>query len=136
MRKLGVVLENCSASNPFDVINRCRESDRASNVRRPSFEPVRRFLECALFERDAHNHFASAMPWRDGIQKLRASVKHADTSWCTHLVSGEHKEVAAQFLYIDRNVSGTLRRIDQRQRANSASFGAKLGDWINCAERV
>ena len=97
---------------------------------------MRRFLKCALFERDAYDHFASAVPRRHGIQKLRASVKHANASRSAHLVSGERKEIAAQFLHIERHVADALRRVDQRQRAHSASFGAKLGDWINCAERI
>ena len=36
MRKLRVVLENCRASDLLDVINCCRESDRASDVGRAS----------------------------------------------------------------------------------------------------
>src|SRR3954451_5603425 len=136
MRKLGVVLENCRTSDLLDVINRCRESDGPSNVGRASFKPVRRFLKCALFERDAYNHFTSAVPGRYGIQKLRASIKHADASWCTHLMSGERKEIAAQLLYIERHVPRTLSRVHQRERAHSPSFGAKLGDWIDCAQRI
>jgi len=29
-----------------------------------------------------------------------------------------------------------LCRVDQRQRADCARFGAKLGDWINGAQRI
>src|SRR6266480_6250241 len=75
IRKLRVVLENCRASDRLDVINCGCQSDRASNVRCASLKPVRWFLECALFERDAYDHFASSVPRRHGIQKLRASVK-------------------------------------------------------------
>src|SRR5215216_4308340 len=108
MRKLRVVFKNCRAADCFDVINRCRKTDRASDVWRASFEPMRRFLECALFQRDAYDHFASALPWRHGIQNLSASVKHTDASWGTHLVPGERKKIAAQLLHIERHVSGTL----------------------------
>src|SRR5215831_5890165 len=100
MRKLRVVLENCRASNRFDVINCGCEPYRTSNIRRPSFEPVSRFLECALFERDADDHFASALPRRHGIQNLRASVKHTDASRSTHFVSGTRHEIAPQLLNI------------------------------------
>src|SRR5215211_5581365 len=134
MGKLRVVLENCRASDLFDVINCGREADRPSNDGRASFEPVRRFLEGALFERDAYNHFASALPRRYGIQKLGAAVKHADASRGTHFVSRKCKKIAAQLLNVERHVPHALSRVDQRQRAHSASFGAKLGDWIDCAE--
>ncbi len=60
-RKLRIVLENRRAPNVLDVINRGCESDRARDVWRASLEPVRRFLERAFFERDAHDHFAAAM---------------------------------------------------------------------------
>src|SRR5438445_2091285 len=63
-RKLRVVLENRRPPDLLDVINRGCEPDGACDVRRTSFEPVRRFLERALFQRNAHNHFAAAMPWR------------------------------------------------------------------------
>ena len=136
MRKLRVMLEDCRASDLLDVINCRRESDRSSNVGRAGFESMRRFLERAFIERDAYNHFAAALPRWHGIQKLRPSVKRANSSRPTHFVSGEGKEIAAQLLYIERHVSCTLGRIDQRQRADSASFGAKLGDWIDCAKLI
>ena len=39
-RKLRVVFENRRASDALDVINRCREPDRAGDVWRASFEPM------------------------------------------------------------------------------------------------
>src|SRR5262245_42186379 len=136
MGKLRVVLENGRPADVLDVINCSCETDRASDVWRPAFEPMRRFLERALFECDAHDHLATAVPRRDGIQKLRAPVKHTNASRSTHLVSRKRQKIAAQFLYIERYVTGTLRSVDQRHRAHSASFGAKFGDWINRAERI
>src|SRR6185369_2812050 len=106
MRKLRVVLENSRPTDALDVINCSCETDRARDVWRPAFEPMRRFLKRALFERDAYDHFASAVPRRHRIQKLRASVKDADPSRCTHFVSRKRKKIAAQFLHIDRHVSG------------------------------
>src|SRR5437588_10890238 len=61
-RKLRVVFENCRASDSLDVINRCREPDRARDARRASLEPLRRFLKYAFFQGDAHDHFATAVP--------------------------------------------------------------------------
>src|SRR5262249_43920755 len=136
MRKLRVVLENRQPADAIDIINRSCETDRACDIWRPAFEPVRRFLECALFESDAYNHFASAVPRRHRIQKLRASVKHTDASRCAHFVSGECKKITAKLAHIERHVAGTLRRVDHRYRAHSTSFGAKIRDWINCAQRI
>src|SRR5262245_9845601 len=136
MRKVRVVLENCRPSDRFDVIDRCREADRAGNVRRATLEPVRSLLVRALLWREAYDSFACALRRRRGIQKLSASVKHADASRSTHFVSGKCKEIAAQLLHIDRHVSGTLRCIDQRHRAYRASSSAKFGYGINCAQRV
>jgi len=51
-------------------------------------------------------------------------------------MSGKRQEIAAQLLHIKRHVADTLRRVHQRHRAHSASFGAKLGDWIDCAQRI
>ena len=39
-------------------------------------------------------------------------------------------------LHIDRQMSRTLRRIDQRQRAHRARLPAKLGHGIDRAERI
>src|SRR2546430_12476774 len=136
MRKLRVVLKNCRASDPFDVINRCRESDRACDVGRASFEPMRRFLECALFERDAYDHFTATVPRWHRIQDLRASVERTDTGRCTHFVSGKREEIAAQLLHIERHMPDALRRVDQRQRAYCARFLAEFSDWIDCAQRI
>src|SRR6266576_3034831 len=86
-RALRVVFENRRSADALDVFNRGREPDRACDVWRASFEPVRWFLECALFERDTYDHSATAVPRRHGIQKLRASVKRTDTSRSTHLMS-------------------------------------------------
>ena len=62
--QIRVMFENCRASNPFDVIKRRRESDRAGDVRCAGLKSVRRFFECALFQSHADNHFAAAVPWR------------------------------------------------------------------------
>src|SRR5215813_1666016 len=136
MHKLRVMLENRRPTDALNVIDCGCETDRASDVWRPAFEPMRRFLECALFERDAYDHFAPAVPRRHRIQKLRASVKRADASWCTHFVSGECKKITTEFLHVERHVSGTLCRVDQRHRAHLTSFSTKFGDWINCPERI
>src|SRR5262249_15926957 len=132
MRKLRVMFENRRSPDGLDVIGRCRQSDGTCNVGCATFKPMWRFLAWALFVRDPKDQRAAAVPGRDRIQKLRATVKHADAGRSTHLVSRERKEIAAQLLDIKRHVANALCRVDQRQRAHSASFGAKVGDWINC----
>src|SRR5262249_33583605 len=88
IRKLRVMFENRRSPDLFDVINRCREPDRACDVWRSSFEPVRRSLKRALLKSDAHNHFATAVIRRYRIKNLRSSVQHADPCRSTHFVSG------------------------------------------------
>src|SRR5580765_3325335 len=61
-RQLRVVLKNRWPPDLLDVINRCREPDRTSDIWRAGLEPVRRFLKRAFFEGNAHNHFTAAMP--------------------------------------------------------------------------
>src|SRR5437588_8203512 len=107
------MFKNCCASDPLDVIDRCSKPNCAGNVRRASLEPVRRFLERALLESDAYDHFATAVPWRHRIQNLRAPIEHTDASRSAHLMSRKRKEVAVQLLYIERYVSDALRRVDQ-----------------------
>ena len=63
-RKLRVMFENRRPSDALDVINCCRQPNRAGNVRCASLKSVRRFLERALFERDAYDHFTPAVPGR------------------------------------------------------------------------
>src|SRR5206468_1155373 len=87
-RKLRIVLENCRPADPLDVINCGCEPDGTCNIGRTSLEPVRRFFKRALFERDAHDHFAAAMPWWHRIEDLSAPIEHANSSRSTHLVSG------------------------------------------------
>src|SRR5207248_9427065 len=75
MRQLRVVLENCRAPDSFDVINRRCEADRACDVGCSCFEAVRRSLKRALLKSDAHNHFATAVPRRNRIKNLSATVR-------------------------------------------------------------
>src|SRR6266545_1925174 len=135
-RKLRIVLENRRAPNVLDVINRGCESDRARDVWRASLEPVRRFLERAFFERDAHDHFAAAMPWWDRIEDFSASVKHADAGRPTHLVPGKRQKIAAQFAHIDRQMSCALRRVHECKRTDCTRFLTKFGDGIDCAQGI
>src|ERR1700694_5715867 len=44
-QKIDIVLKNFSAPDPFDIIDRGSQSDRAGDVRRARFETVRRFFE-------------------------------------------------------------------------------------------
>ena len=109
----------------FEVINGRGEADRAGDVRRAGLEPVGRFFERAFFQSDADDHFAAAVPGRHRFQNFGAAVERADPGRSTHLVAGEGQEIAAQLLDIDRQMSGALRRIDQRDGADRARFLGK-----------
>ncbi len=136
MRKLRVVFENCRPPDLLDVINRGCEPDRAGDIWRAGFESMRRFLERALIKSDAYDHFAAAVPRRHRIENLGSSVKRADPSRSTHLVSGKRQEIAAHFAHIDRHVPYALRGVHERERAHCVRFLAKLSHWIDCAERI
>ena len=73
------------------------------------------------------------MPWRDRIENLGPPVKRPDTGWPAHFVSGECEEITAQFAHIDWQMSHTLGRVHQRERADGPRFLAKLSDWIDRA---
>src|SRR5205823_10247433 len=130
MRKLRVVLENHRPPDLLDVINRGCKPNSACDVWRSCFEAVRRFLERALFQSDAHDHFTATVPRWHRIENRRAPVKRADPSRSTHLVSGERKEIAAQFAHIDRHVSRALRGVHERERAHRMRLLAKFRDGI------
>ena len=131
--ELRVVLENRRASDSLEVIDRRGQTDRAGDVRRAGFESVRRFLERAFLERNADDHFAAAMPRRHCIENFRAAIERADAGRSAHFVSGEGEEIATEFLHIERHMSGALRGIDQRDRADRARLSAKLRHRIDRA---
>src|SRR5439155_23776606 len=133
-RKLRVVLENRRAPDLLDVINGGCKPDSACDVWRTCFEPVRRFLERALLESDAYNHFAAAVPWRHRIENLGSSMEHADPSRSTHFVSRKRQEIATQLAHVDWHVPRALRCIDEREGAHRMRFRAEFGHWIYRAE--
>ena len=135
-RKLRIVFENCRPPDPLNVINRSREADGSRDIWRSALEPMRRLLERALVESDAYYHFATTVPRWHRIQGPRSSVEHADSSRTTHLVSGKRQEIAAQFAHIEWQVPDALRSVHERECAHCARLFAKLGDWIDCAERI
>src|SRR5207302_2746884 len=81
--KLGIVRENCGASDPLDVINGGGETDRAGDIRRAGLESVRRFFEGAFFQGNADDHFAAAVPRRNRIENLSPSVERSDSGRST-----------------------------------------------------
>src|SRR5882724_3810711 len=93
--KVRVVFKNCCASDLLDVLDRCREADRAGDVRCASLKSVWRFFKCALFQGDAHDHLPATVPWRHRIEDLTPSVERADAGRPTHFVSGEGEEIAS-----------------------------------------
>src|SRR4029077_9898638 len=93
-------------------------------------------LKRALFQMDAHDHFASPMPGRHRIKNLSTPIKHANASRSTHLVSGEGKEITAHFAHIDWQMAHALSRVHQCKRADSMRLRAEFTHWIDCAEGV
>ena len=134
--KMPVVFENRRTSDLFDVINCGREANRAGDIGRASFKPMRRSFKRSFFQGHAYDHFTATMPWRHRIENLRSSVKRADASRATHLVSGKRQKIAAQLAHINRHMSHALRCVHQRECAHSVRFRAEVDHRINCAQRV
>src|SRR5947208_13078655 len=82
--QLRIVLENCCASDSIKVINGRGETNCARDIWRTSFESMWSFLERALFQSNAHNHFSAAVPGRHGLQNLLPCVKYSYARRSTH----------------------------------------------------
>ena len=100
-RQLQVVFKNRCPTDLLDVIDRGCEANGVSDTRRTSFESMRRLLEHAPLEGDAHDHFAAPVPRRHGIENLSAPIEDTDPSRSTHLMSREREEITAQLAHID-----------------------------------
>src|SRR5437867_4939935 len=130
------MFENCRPPDLLDVINRSGKADGSRNIWRAGLEPMRRLLERAFVESDAHYHFAATVPRRHGIEDLSAPIQHADAGRTTHLVSGKCQEIAVQFAHIEWQMSDALRSVHESECAHCPRPPAKLGGWIDCAERI
>src|SRR5207249_3489581 len=95
-RKLRIVLEDRRTSDLLDIINCGREANRAGDIGRASFKPMRRSFKRSFFQGHAYDHFTATMPWRPRIENLRSPVKRAAATRATHLVSGIGPAIAAQ----------------------------------------
>src|SRR5207247_9384329 len=90
------MFENCRPPNLLDIINRGCEPDRAGEIWRAGLEPMRRLLERALVESNAHDHFAAPVPRRYGIEVVSAPIEYADASRATPIVCVKCKAFAVQ----------------------------------------
>src|SRR5437016_648249 len=97
-----LMFENVVTSELLDEVDRRTKADRAGDVRRPRFEPVRRLLVLGLLEGDVEDHLAAALPGRHCRQQLIAAIERTDPGRPVNLVAGQRVKVAAERLYIDR----------------------------------
>src|ERR1700724_2026336 len=67
-----LMVEDVVAPELLDEVDRGTQTDRTGDVRRPGFEPVRRFLVLGLLESDVEDHLAAALPRRQRRQQLPA----------------------------------------------------------------
>ena len=125
--------KNRRTSDPFEIIDRGREPDRARDIRRAGFETMRRFLKSAFLECDADDHFAAAVPGRQRFQDCGSTVERTAAGRAAHFVTGESEKIATQLLHIERQMPGTLRGIDQGKRADRVRLPAKIGHGIDRA---
>jgi hypothetical protein len=64
-------------------------------------------------QRYVGDHFAAALPRWGLLQRVLATVKHADARGAVDLVAGEHEEVRAERLHIDGDMRDRLSAVDQ-----------------------
>ena len=129
----GIVFEDCVPPNPHEILDCGGQANRASDVGRPGFKPVRWLFEAALFQSHARDHFAAAMPWRKRLENLGSSVQAADAGRSRHFVSGKSGEIATEIANVYRQVAGTLGEVDEGDGSDSARTAAQLGDRVDRA---
>ena len=76
------------------------------------------------------------MPRWNRFENFGSTIEHADSGRGAHFVTGERKEVASEFLNIERHVPDALRRINKSDCANSARFLAEIDDRIDRSEGI
>src|SRR5438445_11813800 len=76
-RKIDIVRKDFGTSDSFEIIDCGGQSNCAGNVGSARFETMRRFFIGTFFERHARDHFATAVPRRRRIEKLRPTIEHA-----------------------------------------------------------
>src|SRR5262245_7466314 len=62
LRQLRVMFKDRRAPDSIQIINRGGKTDRAGDIWRPGFESMRPLLKRALFQSNAYDHFAAALP--------------------------------------------------------------------------
>ena len=99
-------------------------------------EFLRRVLEHALLEGHVLDHAAAALPRRHRFQLLGLAVEHADAGRAEHLVAGQHVEIGAERLHVDRHVTHGLGAVDQHTRAVAMRHLDHVARGRDGAERV
>ena len=81
-------------------------------------------------------HLTATVIRRSRFKNLRSTIERADSGWRAHFVTGKGEEIAADFLHVDRSMTGTLRSINEGGNAQFARAGANLGHRIDRAQGV
>lgn len=96
-----------------DVVDRCSDPDRASDVRSPRLEFFRRVLEDSFFKPDILDHMSTTLPWREQFEKMSLAIEGSDACWSKYLMSREHEKIGIERLNIDGDVRSGLCAIDE-----------------------
>ena len=123
-------------ADSLEIIDRRAEPDRIGDGAGAGLEFLRRILEHALPEGHVLDHAAAALPWRHRFQLLGLAVENADAGRAEHLVAGQHVEIGAERLHVDRHVAHGLGAVDQHARAVAMRHLDHVARGRDGAERV
>ena len=101
----------------LDVAQRLAEPDGVGDVAGAGLELVRQPLVQRAFQGDVGDHVAAALPGRGLRERFLGAVEHADSGGAEDLVPGEHEEVRAERLHVDRDVRDRLGAVDEHPGA-------------------
>src|SRR5438132_1228887 len=107
------MMSDVLSPNGIEIIHRRVEANRAGNVRCASLESMRRLFETALLEINAEDHLPAALIRGHFFQQLASPVQNPEPGWSAHFMAGEHQEIAADLLHIQRPMSGALGGINE-----------------------
>ena len=74
---------------------------------------MRCMLDLRLVITHGQNHFATALVWRQLIEKFALTIEHADSSRAVNLVPSENIEVDIEVAHVNVEVHRALGTIDQ-----------------------
>src|SRR5215470_1261004 len=119
-----------------EVLHGRPETHGARDGWRARLEAPRQVVPLGVIDPDLLDHLAAAPCGLERLQRLAASVEHADPRRAQHLVTREHVEVGPQRRQIQRQVGSALRAVEEHERPRAVRALHDLGHRIDRAQHV